>query len=160
MTAKAITIADILSLTTYRPPTKFREGNLFSRVCHSVHRGGGVSPLYRAPALVRPLYGHVQTSWTWISLYNAPRPPRHVQTCSLWSTYGWQAGGLHPTWILSCFNYVIETDSNANSKDISPRTRLYIAFRMMCTWPKSSFALNQFQSNVTFILSLISFTLQ
>ena len=28
----------------YRPPTRLREGNVFSRVCHSVHRGGGGSP--------------------------------------------------------------------------------------------------------------------
>ena len=28
----------------YRPPTKFREGNVFTTVCHSVHRGGGTPP--------------------------------------------------------------------------------------------------------------------
>ena len=31
-------------------------------------------------------------------------PPRHVQTCSLWSMYSWQADGCHPTEILSCSN--------------------------------------------------------
>ena len=29
------------------------------------------------------------------------RLPFHIQTCSLWSTHGWQAGGLHPTGIIS-----------------------------------------------------------
>ena len=33
-------------------------------------------------------------------------PTRHVQTCSLWNTYWWQAGGWHSTWMLSCFTFV------------------------------------------------------
>ena len=32
-------------------------------------------------------------------------PPRYVQTCSLWSTYGWEAEASHPTWMLSCCLY-------------------------------------------------------
>ena len=30
-------------------------------------------------------------------------PDKQVQTCILWSTCGWQAGGWHPTGILSCY---------------------------------------------------------
>ena len=30
--------------------------------------------------------------------------PWHTQTCSLWTTYGWQVGGLHPIGILSCYH--------------------------------------------------------
>ena len=30
-----------LFIHIYRQPTKLREGNVFSRVCHSVNRGGG-----------------------------------------------------------------------------------------------------------------------
>ena len=32
--------------------------------------------------------------------------PGHVQTCSLWSTHGWQAGSSHPTGMLSCTWYI------------------------------------------------------
>ena len=49
----------------------------------------------------------------WISLYRDPRctsptplpHSRHIQTCSLWSRYGRQESGLHPTEMLSgCFD--------------------------------------------------------
>ena len=47
---------------------------------------------------------------------NCPGIPRHVKTCSLWSTYGWQAGGSHPTRILSCCLNVFRL-SQANLPD-------------------------------------------
>ena len=31
-------------------------------------------------------------------------PSGHFQTCSLWSTFGWQASGWHPTGTLSCWS--------------------------------------------------------
>ena len=130
-----------LFIDFYRPPTKLREGNVFSRVCLSVilSRGWGapiwplpmmhwtslcrVSPylnLQPAPSLYRdPRHRHVQT---WISLYRdipsppythifklvqlethcTTPPPKHVCTCSLWSTHNRQAGGWHPIGMLSC----------------------------------------------------------
>ena len=51
----------------------------------------------------------------WIGPHHTPAPapapdthpppwpsPRHVQTCTLWNMYGWQAGVPHPTGMLSC----------------------------------------------------------
>ena len=36
--------------------------------------------------------------------WKAPLAPKHCQTCSLRSMYGWQAGDWHPTGMLSCYN--------------------------------------------------------
>ena len=114
----------------YRPSTKLLKGNVFSRVyaclCLCVSQGSmwslsmmhwtspysdpspppppppwhGIS-LYRnplsldmrppcswTPGCSTPPPRHVQTCSTWTSLYRDL--PRHVETSSLWGTHGWQ----------------------------------------------------------------------
>ena len=52
--------------------------------------------------------------WTCSNLFNSdftvqgsPSYPRtYIQNYSLCSTYGWQAGGWHPTKMLSCYSYL------------------------------------------------------
>ena len=58
-------------------------------------------PLYRAlpPSLQGSPSWDVQTCST---VQGNPLTGRYVQTCSKWSTYGRQAGGWHPTGMLSC----------------------------------------------------------
>ena len=82
------------------------------------------SPLYRNPSnghiqnlfnldltIQGPLPRHNQTCSTSAPLYRDPK--RQVQTCSLWNIYGWQAGGWHPTGMLSC-NVFIQKGWNQN----------------------------------------------
>ena len=49
----------------YRKPTKLREGNVFSRMCVSVHRRGPMSPL----SMIH-----------WASQYRDSPPPQHTHT--------------------------------------------------------------------------------
>ena len=66
------------------PATKLRQGNVFTPVCHSVHRGGGVC-LPQVPGGGR-----------------ADPPGRHPPAqCML--GYGQQAGGTDPTGMHSCW---------------------------------------------------------
>ena len=85
------------SLFDYRPQTRLGEGNVFTGVCqslcppgggggegyvHHMHHGiGRVPPM---PPDIRP--GHLPP----------PPSPWHLMA------YGWQAGGTHPTAMLSC----------------------------------------------------------
>ena len=72
-----------------------------------VHKGPGpwphpyrtpAFPQYRVQALPPPT---MQDPFP--SVQGPGRPPRHVQTCSLGSTYGWQADDRYPTGMLSRF---------------------------------------------------------
>ena len=102
----------------YGPPMKLWEGNVFSRVCHSVGGEEGLlctgpqppPPIQRPSPAPTPLCtgykppGHVQTCSTWTSLYKTIPLPRNVQTCSLWSTDCQKVGGCHSTEMPSCYN--------------------------------------------------------
>ena len=66
------------------------QGNIFTSLCHSVHKGGGV------PGQVPPSPGQVH------------HPPRYTPPGAVHAgRYGQQAGGTHPTGMHSCFQ--IET---------------------------------------------------
>ena len=71
------------------PANEVCEGYVFTRVCHSVHRGGGCMPQcmmgYYPP-------GPGTRGWD-------QAPPRAVHA----GRYGQQAGGMHPTGMQSCF---------------------------------------------------------
>ena len=105
---------------------------MFSQASVILFRGNGVGTSHgRVPPFPSPKR---HQTWTPIPLSPFPRhqtwlstsggkPWKHVQTCSLEdlpppptistvvtsrsdhrNTYGWQAGGTHPTWMLSCVN--------------------------------------------------------
>ena len=60
----------------YCPPTKLREGDVFSRVCLSVHRGRSyVTITHDALDLTPPPPRYVPTCSTWTWLYNTHLPP-------------------------------------------------------------------------------------
>ena len=115
------------STSFYHPPTKLRNGNVFSHVCRSVCSHG--IPCDHYPWCIGPHHpGHVQTCSTWTSLYReasnptlcpwtpSPGPtPGHVQTCSLWSRYDWKVGGWHPTGMLSWFIFSRARRRNAET---------------------------------------------
>ena len=129
----------ILHFSNYRPPTKLREGNVFSRVCLSsclsVYRRGlheiithdaiGQSQVVSV-ILSRSCPRHVQLvyldftihgtppSWTCSNLFTWTSPhkpplPRHVQTCSVCTPDCRQAGGWHSTEIPSCLKRIFKT---------------------------------------------------
>ena len=107
----------------YRPQTKFREGNVFRGVCRSFCSGEGGSPCDHYPDM-GPGYLHPPGHEAWVLTH----PPlltsgghywRPVQTFHLrtyppvltssggqQNTYSWQAGGTHPTEMLSCPSYL------------------------------------------------------
>ena len=71
--------------TSLPPANEVCEGYVFTPVCHSVHRGGGVhGQVHLSPAPPLPP-GQVH-------------PPGAVHA----GRYGQQAGGTHPTGMLSC----------------------------------------------------------
>ena len=82
----------------YRPPAKSEEGNVCTGVCQSVHGEGGI-------------YGHVLSGTRsllggggyvrglWDLRGGGYSPPRTSDTMG----YGRQAGGTHPTGMLSCY---------------------------------------------------------
>ena len=106
---------------------KLQEGNVFSRVWHSVqagershvtmthnafdhtmqepltpnmesHRTGTPSP--------GPIPGHVQTCSTSTSL-STGTPTGHIQTFSLYNMYNCQVGSLYPTGMVSCLSFIV-----------------------------------------------------
>ena len=66
--------------------TKLRQGNVFTPVCHSVHRGGLSHPPRQTPPSPTPL----------------GRNPPPLEQCML--GYGQQAGGTYPTGMHSCLS--------------------------------------------------------
>ena len=113
------------TLISYRPPTKFREGNIYSCVCLLCLFTGAPPCRARGP---RPLcagsWPCPQDMFKLVQLRPhctvPPSPtdmfklgqfgphctgihiPTPRQTCSLLSTYGRQVGSGHPTGMLSC----------------------------------------------------------
>ena len=100
---KAITC----NLDNYRPWTKLREGNVFTGVC--LFRGGREVPCDHYPWYIGHKYlSPLLVTWHLVAITGdtGTYPPRH----GIWvlppppaSTYGWQAGGTHPTGMLCCY---------------------------------------------------------
>ena len=80
----------------YHPQTKLREGDVFTRVCHSVHRGKGCRP----PDLTPPIWSHTHPGHTPLDTPLGHPPPIHTppDTPLLRST----SDGTHPSGMLSC----------------------------------------------------------
>ena len=110
----------------YRLPIKLWKGNIFSRGCLSFcpgeeEEGSHVIITYdawdlivqRPPGPLPSCPPHMQICDLTQNMFNLhitvqgpgtnplPHPIRHVQTCSLRSTYVWQADGSHPSGMLS-----------------------------------------------------------
>ena len=98
----------------YRPPTKLRKGNVFSRICLSFCPWGVSCDHYlwcigshcTGTSPDPPLRHGTSLSRDPLSC-----PPRHVQTCSLWITYSWQVDNSHPIEILSCSKIFLQLGS-------------------------------------------------
>ena len=116
-------------LRCYRPPTKLREGNVFTGICILMGRGSShVTITHDALAsLYRPLtLSHQHQNWDIPPFSDIRLGTYHLAT-DIWqqtletclnlftwgppgvtsggvcqSTYGLQAGGTHPTGMLSC----------------------------------------------------------
>ena len=84
-----------------RPPRKLREGNVFTHVCLFTKERG--YPWCMDPPNPKPPTSEI---W-WPSLETCSNfftwGPLPVLTSGGRSTHGWQAGGTHPTGMLSCF---------------------------------------------------------
>ena len=106
-----------------------RQGNIFAPVCHSVHKGGSASvhagitspqeqtsprntqpllstPQDQAPPRSRSPSPREHTPWDQATPREpgTPLPPEQAPPCAVHAgRYGQQAGGMHPTWMQSCF---------------------------------------------------------
>ena len=91
-----------LCVNFYCPPEKLLEGNVFTCICDSVHRGCRGKPT-RTPT-------QPPTSDT--PHDNIPQKEhgtrQEVTSYPSLPTHGWQAGGTHLTGTLSCFHLVYE----------------------------------------------------
>ena len=88
----------------YRLQTKFGTSDLFTRVCHSVHRGVCIqgSGLHPGAGL------HPGRSAS-RGVGQTPPPPPPPQSDT--KGYGQRAGGTHPTWMHSCLQRIFTCDS-------------------------------------------------
>ena len=98
----------VYSMCHYRPPTKLREDHVLSCLSVIMSAQGGGIPMWLLPMMHQtwpykdPLVPLPRTGtpdmFKPVQLGPHCTPsPRHVQIYSLWSTYGWQVGGWHPT---------------------------------------------------------------
>ena len=96
-------ISSLVSLC-YRPPTKLRQGNVFSCVYPSVCSwGGGGFSSNRTMGHISVQGPALPPSLTWSNLFTCTftgTPPHEI--CLLWSMYGWQECSWHTTGMLSC----------------------------------------------------------
>ena len=122
----------------YRPPTKLREGNVFTCVCHSVHAGvGGYAwsqvPLQGVGEYTQRKGGYAWEGWVnqgrigyargWVyQVY--PCPPVYLVMAT-------EVGGTHPTGMLSCFLCTIYLVKCWN--DIPQATLLQCTQEVFCT---------------------------
>ena len=121
-------------------------------VCHSVHRGDPMWPLpvmhwtspYRdmPPAQPRPsdMFKLLQLG---PQCTGNPLPSTHVRTCSLSSTYDWQAGGWYPTGMLSCdiTYYILHFRDSERSKINLYHYLVTVLLKMKCmniNWQKDT----------------------
>ena len=74
------------------PPTKLRQGNVYTPVCHSVH-----IPRVDTPQADTSLGKHPPSKHT-------PGRHPHPHPCAVHTGYGQQAGGTHPTGMHSCLS--------------------------------------------------------
>ena len=92
----------------FSPPANKKVMFFVVCVCHSICSQSG--PTIHGPISPPPLPFTLQGSPNLVKLIQLgchciiepPPSPRHVQTCSFYTTYGRQAGGWHPTGMLSC----------------------------------------------------------
>ena len=110
----------------YRPQTKLRQGNVFTPVCDSVHRGreGGWSaqpppPDANPQGLGRPPQMQNHRGWADPPMQTLPGLVRHPPGST--TGYDQQAGGTHPTGMHTCF-YIFLVASEA---------KIYIARRKL-----------------------------
>ena len=92
-------------ITHWRPPTKLGEGSFFNGVCLYVYRWLGISGPVLCVLWSSPLGGGV-------GMFKGVGGMYRGCPCK-WNTtgYGWQAGGTHPSGMLSC-SWCVQTDPN------------------------------------------------
>ena len=91
--------------------TQLRQGNVFTRVCHSVHGGGAdTNEVFEGYVLTRvclstgvsaPLHAGIHPP-PWQTPLVSPYPPGRHPLAQCMLGYGQQAGGTHPTGMQSC----------------------------------------------------------
>ena len=81
------------------------QGNIFTPVCHSVHRGDGRSTWAGTPPWQVPP-GQVHTPSAATLLTGTPPGQVHLPGAVHAGRYRQKAGGMHPTGIHSCSTYV------------------------------------------------------
>ena len=115
----------------YHLPTMLREGNVFTGVCYVTTTHDALDLIVQPPSkhgtwgprksrlplqtwdiwtLRTPLVTSVQTYSLDLTVpdpYLPNLPPPVLTSVGHWSMYSWQAGGTHPTGILSCSIQII-----------------------------------------------------
>ena len=128
----------------YHPQMKFGEGNVFTGVClpgyvtsnKSWDRSHGRIPQLSRHQSWGPNPSPTSDVWWW-SLKTCsnlfmwgPTPPPGVTSSGgnwNWSTYGFQAGGMHPTGMLSCYIYFDSDRSRSHSHSF-----LFLIYSAIC----------------------------
>ena len=72
----------------YRPQTKLREGNIFTPVGHSVHRGGSLSGVYLSRGVSVKEIPRTVTSGRYASYWNAFLLSVHLDHCPSFTPFG------------------------------------------------------------------------
>ena len=118
----------------YHPQMKFAEGNVFTGVClpgyvtsnKSWDRSHGRIP--KLPLLVMSGGDHWRPVQT-CSCGDLPPPPGVTSSSGnwTWSTYGFQAGGMHPTGMLSYYIYFDSDRSRSHSHSF-----LFLIYSAIC----------------------------
>ena len=110
--------------TFYRPKRSFGQGNIFTPVCHSVHRGGGVllarpPPAWRTPPGWRtPWHGEPPQDGEpphldgdppgWRTPPDGGIPPGWRSPQKQTPAYGLRLAGMHPTGMHSCCIVILD----------------------------------------------------
>ena len=114
-----------MCLTYYRPQRSCGQGNIFTPVCHSVHRGGGSASVH---AGIPPPPGAGTPPWEQAHTPGSRHPPGPGTPPPGKQTraYGLRAAGTHPTGMHSCLSMdVCSTPGKDKSKILCCNSKLF-----------------------------------
>ena len=95
----------------YRPKRSFGQGNVFTRVCDSVNRGGVPAPIFRGGACSKFSGGGIFSGGYFFGgggIFSGG--VFFGGGCSIFSEYGHRSAGTHPTGMHSCCILMVKFD--------------------------------------------------
>ena len=137
----------------YRPKQSFGQGNIFTPVCHSVHRGGGLNPNFQGGCVVRgvppnfpggclqffggsPIFRGVSPIFRGVSNFSGGSPI--FQGGLQFLEYGKRSAGTHPTGTHSCL-YLILTIKEETTASLLRKSLLAVIGNVVALVNRSKF---------------------